>query len=279
MNQPEFVNGAEVVYLQGPTPDEVQQRLSRYAVWQGEFAAASAAFIEYVRCRWPVHVFALDPVTQEQNVADVFNVRREMQMSLAVGVAMGEISAGNAQKHARRLELDMETIDLNRTVVGFSHGTDTFGWRFYPRVQSGDVPCYPCTIFNTFSGKAISRDNLIKQRRLEPGMRECVAVVIMPSFVPHVILESRGSWFKLTNPRHKELTLKDAMRISRDYECLRRGVHKVCDSRCYRAGDVQSSNSWQLHHTCAANCRVQSSETPAPQGSGVNNKTLPAKRN
>ncbi len=33
-------------------------------------AECRAAFNEYVRCRWPIHVFALDPVTQQQNISE-----------------------------------------------------------------------------------------------------------------------------------------------------------------------------------------------------------------
>ncbi|MEZ5941082.1 MAG: hypothetical protein R3C18_06805 [Planctomycetaceae bacterium] len=39
---------------------------------------ARLAFMDYVKCRWPIHVFALDPVTQQQNVADQFGMRREL---------------------------------------------------------------------------------------------------------------------------------------------------------------------------------------------------------
>ena len=82
-------------------------------------AEARACFAEYVRRRWPIKVFALDPVTDEQNVADAFSLRREMQMAAAVALASGNISANAAFRFVRRLEMDMETISLNRKVVGF----------------------------------------------------------------------------------------------------------------------------------------------------------------
>ena len=37
---------------------------------------------------------------------------------------------------SRQLALDMAAIDLNRTTVAFGHDNDTFGWYFYPRIQS-----------------------------------------------------------------------------------------------------------------------------------------------
>ena len=51
------------------------------------------AFNEYVRCRWPIHVFALDPVTQEQNIADTFSGRREMQLAMSLAFVSGQLSA------------------------------------------------------------------------------------------------------------------------------------------------------------------------------------------
>ncbi|HBH54198.1 MAG TPA: hypothetical protein DDY91_20120, partial [Planctomycetaceae bacterium] len=71
-------------------------------------------FNEYVRCRWPIHVFALDPMTQDQNVADAFSRRRELQLALAIAFTNGRLNANNLTRYARRLELDMETIALNR---------------------------------------------------------------------------------------------------------------------------------------------------------------------
>ena len=50
---------------------------------------ARELFNEYVRQRWPIQVFALDPVTQDQNVADMFSRRRELQLAMAISVARG----------------------------------------------------------------------------------------------------------------------------------------------------------------------------------------------
>ena len=52
-------------------------------------------------------------------------------------------------------------------------------------------------------------------RRLEPGIRECYAIVIMPSFVPYTTFNFSTNWFKLKNPKCKELDSTDAMRLSR----------------------------------------------------------------
>jgi hypothetical protein len=89
-------------------------------------------FNEYVAARWPIHVFALDPYTQEQNIANDFQRRRELQIALSLGFAQGQISANDMMNYARKVETEIQTVQLNKTIVAFSHGDDTFGWRFYP---------------------------------------------------------------------------------------------------------------------------------------------------
>lgn len=200
-------------------------------------AEAQSAWKEYVRCRWPIQVFALDPYTQDQNIADQFSRRREMQLALAVGVAQGTVRANAAMRYARRLETDIETIALNRTAAGFSHGNDTFGWRFYPRLQSPDTPGTLGAFWETLAGGP-DADSDLCDRGLEPGVRECTAIIVMPSFIPHVTFESRASWFGLTNPRKKAFTMHDTMKISRSYQAIRQDLRCACESNAYRPGDV-----------------------------------------
>jgi hypothetical protein len=194
-------------------------------------------FKQYVLCRWPIITFSLDPVNEEQNVADVFSRRRDLQLAVAVAVASGNVSPSCAGAFTRRMELDMETIALNRTQVAFSYANDTFGWRFYPRVQSPDTPGTLGAIAQTLFGTA-NRDSDLKARQLEPGIRDCTAVVIMPSFVPYVDITTRADWFGVTNPRKKELTMHDTMRISRNYQAVHCALNHTCDSPLYRPGDI-----------------------------------------
>jgi len=91
------------------------------------------AFNDYVKARWPIQVFALDPAIQEQNLADRLATRRELQLSLSLAFAHGYMNFNQLSRYARRLEAEYETIDVNRTTVGFNHGPTTFGWRFHPR--------------------------------------------------------------------------------------------------------------------------------------------------
>jgi hypothetical protein len=162
---------------------------------------AKQAFVSYVNCRWPVHVFALDPVVQQQNIADQYSMRREMQLALALAFSGGNIGAQSMTRFARRLEIDMETIALNKTDVAFGHGADTFGWRFTPRVQTPPFESNLTVICRDMVRGGPNRDDLRKTWELEAGQRECVAIVLMPSFIDHMTFESRGNYFKMTD-RH-----------------------------------------------------------------------------
>lgn len=179
---------------------------------------AKQAFVSYVNCRWPVHVFALDPVVQQQNIADQYSMRREMQLALALSFASGRIGAQSMTRYARRLEIDMETIALNKTDIAFGHGSDTFGWRFTPRVQSPPFDSNLKVICQNMLRGGPNRDDLRKSWELEAGQRECVAIVLMPSFIDHMTFESRGNYFKMTDchfdlGNHRDLTAKVAQDV------------------------------------------------------------------
>ncbi|MEM1303275.1 MAG: hypothetical protein AAGG46_00175 [Planctomycetota bacterium] len=190
-----------------------------------EFQQATDVFKRYVAERWPIHVFSVDPREQDQNVADVSQRRRELQFALAVGFANGQIGANTLTQYARELETQVETIGLNRTIVGFGHGKDTFGWRFQPRVQSLPVPGTFGALRETLMGA--SRDYDLQHRQLEPGKRECVALVLMPSFVPYCDFDIRTNWYKLTNPKNAALTMKDTLHLSRAITSMRN-----CRAQC-----------------------------------------------
>jgi hypothetical protein len=197
------------------------------------------AFNEYVNLRWPVRVFALDPYIQEQNIADTLSTRRETQLALAIAFTNGLINANQLTKFSRRLEADYQTIALNRTQVGFSHGENVFGWRFYPRFQTPDTDSN-LTVFlrdNLIGGP--NRNQLLRQRRLEPGIRECVAVVLMPSFVPTVTVDTVSNWFPLTNPKHKVLDHSQAIRLSRTVQTIKNEGCGVKDASHYRPGEME----------------------------------------
>ena len=202
------------------------------------------AFQEYVRCRWPIHVFALDPVTQDQNIGDAASIRRELQLAMSLAFVGGQMSANNFTKFTRQFEAQYETIALNRTVVGFSHGDDTFGWRFFPRFQTPPTKGNIAAFHETLFGK--HKDCDLLDRKIESGMRECVAVVIMPSFVPYVTFDVRSNWFRL-NHHHgvlptrdqAEPSMTDTMKLSRAVQQMHNTASCIRDANCYRGGDVQ----------------------------------------
>src|SRR5262249_10173751 len=195
-------------------------------------------FNDYVRCRWPLHVFALDPETEDQNIGDSFSLRRELQLALSVAFTSGQISARNFTRYVRRIERDIDTIAINRTIIAFSHGDNPFGWRFSPRVQTPPIDGNVQAIFRDLFLGGYRPGHDLRRRRLENGIRECVALVIMPSFVPYVDLEITGNWFRLADPKCKELDLRDAMRLSRRVKRIQDRAPLVHDQDRYRAGDV-----------------------------------------
>jgi hypothetical protein len=190
---------------------------------------ARAAFNDYVRRRWPIRVFALDPVSQEQNVEEQYAQRREMQMAMAMAFASGRSNGQALARYARRLETDLATISLNKTAVGFTHGTDTFGWRFYPRIQPPPTRGNLVTLTDTLCGTSSTTRDLAS-RRLEPGMRECTAIVVMPSFVPFVTFDVRTNWFSLTHPKVTDQSMRQAMLLSRSVKSMQQTAARGCHS-------------------------------------------------
>lgn len=202
---------------------------------------ARAAFNDYVRTRWPIRVFALDPVSNEQNVDDSYARRRELQIAMAMASASGPLNAQAMQRYTRRLELDMATVALNKTAVGFAHGPDTFGWRFYPRVQTPPTRGTLATLGETVCGGP-SSDADLAQRELEPGQRECAAIIVMPAFVPWITLDVRTSWFSLTHPKQIDPGISQTLTLSRAVQSMRTTAH-AC-GRC--AGPHASGSLPQL---------------------------------
>ena len=189
---------------------------------------------------FPLNVFTLDPQVEEQNVYDAFSRRREMQLALAYNVARGTFNTAQKIAWSRQLALDEATIGLNRTAVGFSHGDDTFGWYFYPRVQtppteSTNIGAFARMLWST--GPTEKYD--MKNRQLEPGIRECEVLVAMPSFVTKVSFEVTTNWEKLAHPgvtkRSYEEMIAQGGRIQKMKTCLT----SVDGRGCYRPGDVE----------------------------------------
>jgi hypothetical protein len=200
---------------------------------------ARQAFQEYVRCRWPAHVFAVDPINQEQNVADSLRLRRELQLALALAFTNGQIGADTLARYSRRFELDTETIALNRTVIGFSHGNDVFGWRFQPRFQSPDTEGNCKTLVRTLFTGGPTKDQILRDQRLEPGMRHCVAMILLPACLRYATFDVRTNWFRLTNPAKSELSMAKTVELSSTIRCAQEtAMAAFQSSQLYRDGEV-----------------------------------------
>ena len=204
-----------------------------------EFVDADATFKSYVRTRWKMIAFALDPVTDQQNLGDSFSRTRDLQLSLAVAFAAGRINFQQFNRFRRQVQLEASTIALNRTVTAYVHGDDTFGWRFSPRYQTPPLERNNLQVaFNTIYRNGPRRNYQIDNSKLEAGQRELTAVVIMPSFLQKVRFDVEGSWFRLHDPDEVKPHTARKLEQGRKLIEVQQAVANVCDSGRYRRDDL-----------------------------------------
>jgi hypothetical protein len=166
-------------------------------------------------------------------------LRRELQLALALAFTNGQIGADTLARYSRRFELDTETIALNRTVIGFSHGNDVFGWRFQPRFQSPDTEGNCKTLVRTLFTGGPTRDQILRDQRLEPGMRHCVAMILLPACLRYATFDVRTNWFRLTNPAKSELSMAKTVELSSTIKCAQEtAMAAFQSSQLYRDGEV-----------------------------------------
>jgi len=202
--------------------------------------ATSHAFNMYVECKWPIHVFSLDPILDQQNQLDLYSERTELQLALATAVASGQASFENATSYARRLEKDLAAIALNRTAVGFGAGEATFGWRFYPRLQSPPTQSNPRRILGILVNNGPGPDYGLKNLQIEPGQRECYALMVVPNFASAMKLTTVTNWFDLkTHHPDQELETTDMVHLGRKLQTARSAMQRLCDSGRYRPVDLE----------------------------------------
>ena len=207
------------------------------APFHEEFYLATQQFQQYVKCRWPIHVFHVDPVTEDQNVQAASTLRRELSIAVALALAGGNINIRQANQFVRQYQEDIETIALNRKIAGFSYGSDTFGWEFRPRVQihknRSTFAAFGESVFGRFA------DANKREAEIEPGMRECVAIVLMPSFVPYCDFNVTTNWFRLDNPRSTEISTHKSVQLSRSIKKMEEcSLHCVQCAHLYRDGET-----------------------------------------
>ncbi len=204
---------------------------------------ARNAFKDYVACKWPLHIYAVDPVLDQQNVLDAYSRRTELQLALAVAVSTGQFNIKNATSFARQLDLDLQTVGLNRTSVGFGAGDTTFGWMFYPRVQTPQPVSNFRTITNTLTGTGQGINADLRSRRIEPGQRECIALMVTPNFIPSIKVSTVTNWFDVTGHHAKQqLSNQEMLESSRKLQQAKAAVARACDSHEYRATDFTVLN-------------------------------------
>jgi len=198
-------------------------------------------FQEYVRLKWPILTFALDPVVDQQNLADSANLKRDLQLAVAFAFSTGQINFNQANSFRRQIEQQSDTIALNRTVVAYAHGESMFGFRFAPRFQN---PPNERTNFGVIAHQLISGgpgpDYGTKKSKLEPGIRELTAVLLVPEFLQTVRLETAGNWFRLTDPEHLVIPTPRMLEQSRKVQELKQSVGQACNAQNYRPGDLRN---------------------------------------
>ncbi|QEH32457.1 hypothetical protein OJF2_09280 [Aquisphaera giovannonii] len=201
---------------------------------------AKAVFNDYVKAKWPILTFSLDPVTDQQNIADSFNLKRDLQLALAYAFATGQVSFNQLNTFRRQLEQASDTIALNRTVWAYAHGNNNYGFRFTPRFQN---PPNQRTNLGVITSQLIGGgpgpDYGLKKSKLEPGIRETTAILLLPTFLPTMRINVAGNWFKLHDPEHLIYHTKHAMEQGRRVQELHQAVLDACSSQRYRGDDLR----------------------------------------
>ncbi len=202
-------------------------------------AEAPTIFQEYIKARWPMITFALEPVVDQQNIDDAYSRRRDLQLALAFALSSGRVSFRQAINYNRQLQYEAEAIALNQTVTSFAHGNDTFGWRFTPRYQTPPDESNIRAIANLLINGGPGRNWQLDNSKIEPGMRELTAVVVMPSFVRGVRLDVAGDWFRLHDPDERTIHTARTVELGRRINDARDALEVACKHGNYRRQDVE----------------------------------------
>ncbi|MEX2112141.1 MAG: hypothetical protein WD845_03095, partial [Pirellulales bacterium] len=219
-------------------PDANSQEVRFFEPFGEPYLEASAVWNQLIEASFPVHLFTLDPVVEQQNYYDAFSRRRELQLAMAMAVAKGEMRARAAVRFTRQLSLDMLAIGLNRTAVAYAADNDTFGWYFYPRLQSppeesSNIAAFARLLWST----GPTRKYDLRHRQLEPGIRECEAVIVMPAFVPNLKIDITTNWERLVKPGAIKV---DYVKMIDEAAMIQQAVgysSGVTDQECYRPED------------------------------------------
>jgi hypothetical protein len=160
--------------------------------------AAFDVFEHYVTVKWPLRVYAIEPVIAQQNVADAYGKSRRSAFDLFGAAPIGPWKALAGIAADSRAVGEEMAVRLNPTMVGFGAGQSTFGWVFYPRLQAGGNRSVP--LFSDIAWLLIGGfpNPLGRDQSIEPGQRECTALIEMPNFVPMIEFVTVANWFGTT---------------------------------------------------------------------------------
>jgi hypothetical protein len=201
---------------------------------------ANLVFHEYIRNRWPIITFALDPVTDQQNIADSFSLNRDLQLAVSFAFATGQINFNQLNTFRRQIQQSSDTIALNRTVTGFVHNNDIFGFRFTPRFQNPpNQRTNMGVIASQLIGGGPGPDYQMRKSKLEPGLRELTAILLIPTFLPSMRMNVAGNWFKLNDPEHLVFHTSRMMERGRRVQELRQAAVHACSTQQYRETDLR----------------------------------------
>src|SRR5262249_35212241 len=78
----------------------------------------------------------------------------------------------------------------------------------------------------------------LKNSKIEPGLREMTAVVVMPSFVRGLRLDVASNWFRLHDPDDFRVSSAHAVELGRRINETRMALDSAHNCGLYRAEDV-----------------------------------------
>ena len=202
--------------------------------------AAFHAFEQYVEAKWPLRVYAIEPVIAQQNVADVFSRRSQSAFDLVQAGVVGPAKALAGFGTERRAGQDETAIKLNPTMVGFGAGQSTFGWIFYPRIQTsgGRNGRLLTDVALLFNGQV--PDPFGSDQSIEPGQRECTVLIETPNFIPKIEFVTVADWFRTSEVgAGQKSDLEKASVLGRKLVALQDALNQVKSDGRYRSDEFQ----------------------------------------
>ena len=205
---------------------------------------AMRLFQKYVDEKWPLRVYAIEPVIAQQNVADGFGRRTQSAFDLAAVAPVGPLKAlsglasvGLASERHRAE--DENAIRLNPTMVGFGAGERSFGWIFYPRIQTRMRDGHLITDVQLLLNGRFP-DPTGKEQSIEPGQRECTALIVMPNFIPKIEFITVADWFRTSEVGDGQKSdLERASTLARKLVAAKTALARARKEGKYRPEDYQ----------------------------------------